>query len=70
MHVAKTCAFRNDSVVKCGIKVIYCICLHRKCECLLLFQLQMHWCNTSVRRNISCTESGFLLNGNLLNLGK
>lgn len=59
MDVAKTCAVRNDSGVKCGNEVIHCICLQRKCEYLLLFQLQMHWCNTSVKKNISCTESGF-----------
>lgn len=64
MHVAKTCAIRNDSGVKCRNEVIHCICLQRKCEYLFLFQLQMHWFKTSVRRNISFTESGFLLNGN------
>lgn len=56
-------------LMKCRNKVIHCMCLQRKCEYLVLFQLQMHWCNTSGWRNISCTESGFLLHGNLPNLG-
>jgi len=48
VHVAKTYAVRNDSGVKCGNKIIHCICLRRNYEYLFLFQLHMHWCNTSV----------------------
>jgi len=49
------------------VEIGYSLFVYRE---YLLYQLQKHWCNTSGRRNISCTESGYLLNGNLPNLGK